>query len=77
MHGSLPVRYLGDIPLVKLAIAVGYGESDSRRNGCRNQKPYRNAIPYEIDSLARLQPGNSDHGELPAVDGISMPPKMA
>ena len=57
MHGSLPVRYLGDIPLVKLAIAVGYGESDSRRSGCRNQKPDRNAIPYEIDSLARLQPG--------------------
>ena len=28
MHGSLPVRYLGDIALVKLAIAVGYGELD-------------------------------------------------
>jgi hypothetical protein len=41
---------------VKLAIAVGYGESDSRRSGCRNQKPYRKALPYEIDSLASSQP---------------------
>ncbi len=57
MHGSLPVRYLGDIPLVKLAIAVDPCESDSRRSGCRNQKSYRKAIPYEIDSLASSQPG--------------------
>ena len=73
MHGSLPVRYLGDIPLVKLAIAVGYGESDSRRTGCRNQKPYRNALPYEITPSRAHSRGNADHGELPAVDGISMP----
>jgi hypothetical protein len=73
MNGSLPVRYLGDITLVKLAIAVGHGEADSRRSGCRNQKPYRKAIPYEIDSLATKP--------ITASGRLSMeflcPPKMA
>ena len=69
MHASPPVRYLGDIPLVKLATAVGHDESDSRRSRCRSQKP--------IGKLYRRPVrGNADHSELPAVEGISMPSKM-
>ena len=55
MHGSLPVRYLGDIPLVKLAIAAGHRESDSRRSGCRRQKPLTESYTIRLKTKPRFR----------------------